>query len=153
MNYTDVLEKAKENVGPYCKACNICNGYGCKGQIPGPGAKGRGDGAIKNYEAWEQYRINMDTITDIQTVSTETSYFGYKTRAPIFAGPVGAVKNHYSDKYSDMEYNKIMLEQMNEDGLLAFTGDGKNESVMIEACEALARIYGRGNSNNKALGY
>lgn len=37
-----------------------------------------------------------------------------------------------------------MLEQMNEDGLLAFTGDGKNESVMIEACEALARIYGRG---------
>lgn len=53
MNYTDVLKKAKENVGPYCKACNICNGYGCKGQIPGPGAKGRGDGAIKNYEAWE----------------------------------------------------------------------------------------------------
>ena len=74
MNYTDVLKKTKENVGPYCKACNICNGYGCKGQIPGPGAKGRGDGAIKNYEAWEQYRINMDTITDIQTVSTETSY-------------------------------------------------------------------------------
>lgn len=30
MNYTDVLKKAKENVGPYCKACNICNGYGCK---------------------------------------------------------------------------------------------------------------------------
>lgn len=144
MNYIEVLKKAKENVGPYCKACNICNGYGCKGQIPGPGAKGRGDGAIKNYEAWEQYRINMDTITDIQSVSTEVSYFGYKMRAPIFAGPVGAVKSHYSDKYSDMEYNKIMLEQMNDDGLLAFTGDGKDEGVMIEACEALASISGRG---------
>lgn len=144
MNFKEVLLNAKNNIGPYCKACSICNGYGCRGQIPGPGAKGRGDGAIKNYEAWSSYRINMDTISDVQKVSTDVSYFGYSFKAPIFAGPVGAVKSHYSDKYSDMEYNKIMLEQMNKDGLLAFTGDGKDESVVIEACEALSRLDGRG---------
>lgn len=144
MDFKEVLINAKNNIGPYCKACNVCNGYGCKGQIPGPGAKGRGDGAIKNYEAWSEYRINMDTISDIQVASTDVIFFGHHFKAPIFAGPVGAVKSHYGDKYSDMEYNKIMLEQMVDDGLLAFTGDGKNESVVIEACMALDKLGGKG---------
>lgn len=144
MKYEDVLLNAKKNVGPYCRACSVCNGYGCKGQIPGPGAKGRGDGAIKNYEAWSKYRINMDTINDIHEVSTAVEFFGKSFKAPIFAGPVGAVKSHYSDIYTDMEYNKIMLSQMADDGLLAFTGDGKNESVVIEACKSLELMGGMG---------
>ena len=29
-------------------ACPVCNGVACKNQIPGPGAKGVGDTAIRN---------------------------------------------------------------------------------------------------------
>ena len=50
MNYHDVLKNARDCIGPYCKACIECNGKACRNQIPGPGAKGIGDVAIRNYD-------------------------------------------------------------------------------------------------------
>ena len=26
MNFQEVTEQARGNIGPYCKACNVCNG-------------------------------------------------------------------------------------------------------------------------------
>ena len=49
MTYAEVLKLAHDQIGPFCKACPVCNGRACKNQIPGPGAKGVGDTAIRNY--------------------------------------------------------------------------------------------------------
>ena len=48
MTYPEVLANARTCIGQYCKACPVCNGVACKNQIPGPGAKGVGDTAIRN---------------------------------------------------------------------------------------------------------
>ena len=61
MTYPEVLANARECIGKYCKACPVCNGVACKNQIPGPGAKGVGDTAIRNYNKWAEIRVNMDT--------------------------------------------------------------------------------------------
>ena len=58
MNYAEVLANARECIGKYCKACPVCNGVACKNQIPGPGAKGVGDTAIRNYNKWADIRVN-----------------------------------------------------------------------------------------------
>ena len=50
MTYQEMMENAKLSMGLYCKACPVCDGRACKNQIPGPGAKGVGDTAIRNYE-------------------------------------------------------------------------------------------------------
>lgn len=52
--YADVLKNARECIGPYCKACPECNGKACRHCIPGPGAKGVGDVAIRNYDQWKK---------------------------------------------------------------------------------------------------
>lgn len=44
-----MLENAKTCMGPYCKACDVCNGKACRNQMPGPGSKGIGDTAMRNY--------------------------------------------------------------------------------------------------------
>ena len=62
MTYPEVLANARECIGKYCKACPVCNGVACKNQIPGPGAKGVGDTAIRNYNKWAEIRVNMDII-------------------------------------------------------------------------------------------
>lgn len=64
MNYNEVLENARTCIGKYCKACPECNGRACGNQIPGPGAKGVGDTAIRNYNKWKEIRVNMDTIVE-----------------------------------------------------------------------------------------
>ena len=102
MNYADVLNNARQCIGQYCKACPVCNGVACKNQIPGPGAKGVGDTAIRNYNKWAEIRVNMDTLCENGTPDTGVELFGKTFKYPFFAGPVGAVNLHYSDTYTDM---------------------------------------------------
>ena len=97
MTYETVLQKSREVMGPYCKSCPICNGKACRNQIPGPGAKGVGETAIRNYDAWQKIYLNMDTIVDNVEADTSLEIFGKTFKYPFFAGPVGAVQLHYGD--------------------------------------------------------
>ena len=64
MTYKEVLQAAQGQMGP-CRACPVCNGRACGGTIPGPGAKGSGTVAVRNFDAWRNVRLNMDTIHEI----------------------------------------------------------------------------------------
>ena len=116
MNYADVLNNARQCIGQYCKACPVCNGVACKNQIPGPGAKGVGDTAIRNYNKWADIRVNMDTLCENGTPDTHVELFGRSFKYPFFAGPVGAVNLHYSDTYTDMTYNDVLVRACAENG-------------------------------------
>ena len=130
MNYQEVLENARECIGKYCKACPVCNGRACRNQIPGPGAKGSGDGAIRNYDKWQEIRVNMDTLFENSPVDTSVELFGKTFKYPFFAGPVGAVNVHYGEKYNDLSYNDILVQSCADNGIAAFTGDGVVPEVM-----------------------
>jgi len=144
MNYAEVAAAARSCIGPYCKACPVCNGRACRNQMPGPGAKGSGTGAIRNFEAWQALRLNMDTICQSRTADTSYSFFGQNFSLPVFAGPVGAVKLHYGEKYSDAEYNQILVSGCRQAGIAAFTGDGTDTSVLIAASRAIGQANGVG---------
>ena len=144
MNYSDVLSNARQCIGQYCKACPVCNGVACKNQIPGPGAKGVGDTAIRNYNKWAEVRVNMDTLCENGTPDTHVELFGKSFKLPFFAGPVGAVNLHYSDAYNDMTYNDVLVRACAENGIAAFTGDGVNPDVMTMATKAIGAAGGCG---------
>ena len=144
MTYQEVLENAKSCIGPYCKACSVCSGKTRRNTIPGPGAKGGGTGFIRNYEKWQEICVNMDTICDNRAVDTSLSLFGKTFTLPVFAGPVGAMKLHYGDKYDDLTYNNILVDACAKAGILAFTGDGTDPAVMEGAADALKKNGGWG---------
>lgn len=144
MNYQELLANARNSIGSYCKACSVCNGLACKNSIPGPGAKGVGDTAIRNYQKWQEIRVNMDTLNENKPVDTTFELFSQTFSYPFFAGPVGAVNMHYSDKFSDMTYNEVLVSACRENGIAAFTGDGTNPAVMESATAAIAKAEGRG---------
>lgn len=144
MTYQEVLENAKECMGTYCKACPVCNGKACRNQIPGPGAKGVGDTAIRNYEKWQDIRVNMDTICENRPIDASLELFGQTFAYPFFAGPVGAVNMHYSEKYDDISYNQELVSACAEAGIAAFTGDGVNPLVMEGATAAIKESKGMG---------
>ena len=144
MTYQDILENARTCIGPHCKACPVCNGKACGSKMPGPGAKGVGDTAIRNYDAWKKIRINMDTISKNVQPDTSMDFFGHTVKYPFFAGPVGAVKLHYGDKLDDVAYNDILVSACADAGIAAFTGDGTNPAVMEAACAAIKAKDGFG---------
>ena len=144
MTYQEVVKNARERVGKYCKACNVCNGRACTNLVPGPGAKGSGDGAIRNFDAWKSIRVNMDTICENAPIDTSVSLFGKEFAMPVFAGPVGSVNLHYGDCYDDTQYNKILVNACAENGIAAFTGDGMDANVMVAATKAIKEAGGAG---------
>lgn len=144
MNYQDVVKSAKQNIGPFCKVCPQCNGVACKGVIPGPGGKGTGIGFIRNYQAFREVGLNMDTLHDVTDPSTQTELFGMTFAVPFFAAPVGAVQLHYSDLYSDLTYSEVLVEGCKNAGSLAFTGDGVKAEVFDGTAIAIGKNDGIG---------
>ena len=144
MTYQEVLQAARTCSGPHCKACPVCNGRACGSTMPGPGAKGTGTVAVRNYEAWQKICLNMDTICENGPVDTSFTLFGERYALPVFAGPVGAVKLHYGDKYTDLEYNDILVPACVQAGIAAFTGDGTDPAVFAAASRAIGQNGGKG---------
>ena len=144
MTYQEILDRSRDQIGPYCKSCKICNGLACKNTIPGPGAKGLGTGFIRNYQKWQELCVNMDTICENGPADTTFDFFGHRLALPVMAGPVGAMQLHYGDRYNDMEYNDLLVSACAKAGILAFTGDGTNPAVMEGASKAIAANHGAG---------
>ena len=122
----------------------MCNGRACGATMPGPGAKGTGTVAAANYAAWQKICVNMDTICDNKPVDTRFDFFGQTCELPVLAAPVGAVKLHYGDKFTDEEYNRILVPACVEAGIAAFTGDGTDPEVFRAAAAAIGAAGGRG---------
>ena len=144
MTYQEILANARTCMGAYCKSCPVCNGVACKNTVPGPGAKGIGTGAIRNYQKWQELCVNMDTICENKPVDTSFSLFGQDFALPVFAAPIGAMKMHYGDKYDDAEYNDILVSACAAAGIAAFTGDGTNPAVIRAAAAAIGKSGGKG---------
>lgn len=142
MDLQSVYAQAKKDIGPYCKVCPVCNGRACRGVMPGPGGKGTGSGFTRNYEKLREVLFHMTTVYEGGDVTTETELFGEKMAAPVFAGPVGAVKMHYSDKYDDTTYNIEAVHGCRDAGVLALTGDGIGEAVFQGTLDASMEVDG-----------
>ena len=143
MNYNEVLAAARECIGPYCKACPVCNGRACANTMPGPGCKFPGNVAARNYEKWQEICVNMDTLCpNFADPDISFEMFGHTFSAPIFAAPLGALDMHYGPKYKDQEYNTILMKAAADYGVMAFTGDGVDPDIMKSAVRDSAAIGG-----------
>lgn len=86
----------------------------------------------------------MDTLCKNGPVDTSLELFGKTFKYPFFAGPVGALNLHYSDKYDDMAYNNLLVDSCAKAGIAAFTGDGTNPQIMVAATTAVKAAGGLG---------
>ncbi len=144
MTYDEILQSARGQVGPVCKACPVCNGLACANTIPGPGCKAPNNTAARNYAKWQEILVNMDTLCDNRPVDTSFRLFGWDFKAPVFIAPLGSLKLHYGDKYDDFAYNSVLVPACAEYGVAAFTGDGVDPEIMKSAVRDMVKVQGIG---------
>lgn len=153
MDWNEITAAARPLVGEHCKACPVCDGRGCKNQIPGPGAKGTGDVAMRNYDAWRSVRVNLDTLVDAaRPVDTSCELFGRRWSMPVFIGPVGDVGRHYGPSLDTLAYNRLSLAASAAEGVAAFTGDGVDRRLFADSCMAISEVGGAGVPTVKPWG-
>ena len=144
MTYNEILAAAKTEVGPYCKACPVCNGKACANAMPGPGCKYPGNVAARNFDKWQEICVNMDTLCPNADPDVSFELFGRSFAAPIFAAPLGAIDLHYGPKYKDPAYNSILIKAAYDCGLAAFSGDGVDPAIMKSAVQDMIQVEGVG---------
>ena len=144
MDYNEILKEAAGLMGPYCKACPVCNGRACGNCVPGPGSKLPGNTAARNYDKWQEIFVNMDTLNPNANVDTSFELFGKKFSAPVFIAPLGALPLHYGDKYDDITYNRVLITAAANYGICAMTGDGEFPQLIPDAVDEMTKIGGIG---------
>lgn len=142
--YTELAAMARPNVGTLCKACPVCDGRGCRNNMPGPGAKGSGTGAIRNYQAWQNVFVNMDTLCGFIEADTSTEIFGKEFSLPLFIAPVGDVNLHYGECMNTLDYNRMSLRAAKDEGIASLCGDGVKFELFADSCKAIAEVDGVG---------
>ena len=133
MDYKQVLEQAKEKIGPNCKVCPECNGLGCGNTMPGPGSKAPGNGAYDNWKAWRNIKLNMDVIAPSCQVDTGTELFGRQLEIPIITGPIGSIKWQYNPTDDVRDFNKGVVEACVKCGIAGSFGDGIQPEVFPDS--------------------
>ena len=144
MLYRELAERARGKTGAWCKACPVCDGRACGAHVPGPGAKGTGTVAVRNYQAWEEWRVNLDTIRPYAEADTSLELFGRTLSLPVMVGPVGDVRRHYGELFDDVSYNRCVLSAAAAQGTVAWTGDGLAGSIVANATQVIASLGGCG---------
>ena len=144
MTYSELAAAARGQIGPYCRACPVCDGRACSGVMPGPGDKGVGHVASRNWDAWQGVRVCMDTLHDPFEADTSATVLGRDLSLPVMVGPVGDVQRHYGEKYDTVSYNRCVLSAAASAGTIALTGDGLDGSIMTQACDVIAELGGAG---------
>ena len=144
MTYNEILEAARGQVGPTCKACPVCDGRACGNTIPGPGCKPPNNVAARNYAKWQEVLVNMDTLCPSQPADTTFNLFGHDFKAPIFVAPLGSLPLHYGDKHTDFTYNSILVPACAGYGVAAFTGDGLDPEIMKSSVQDMIQVGGMG---------
>lgn len=129
MNYLEVLENAKKNIGPNCKVCPVCDGLGCGNTLPGPGSKGPGNGANVNYKAWHEIKLNMDTIVANTEIDTSIEFLGKKLSMPLVSAPIGSIAKQFNPQDNVRDFNEKCLAACEKYELLHFYSTGLEEDV------------------------
>ncbi|WP_432285677.1 alpha-hydroxy-acid oxidizing protein [Parafannyhessea umbonata] len=144
MEYKELATAARGSMGPWCKACPVCDGRACGSHMPGPGSKGAGTVAARNYAAWQDVRVRMDTIHEAYEADTSVELFGRRLSVPVMVGPLGDVKLHYGDKWEMEDYNSCILHAAAKAGSLAWTGDGMVAAIHESAVHDIGELGGCG---------
>ena len=135
MEYSEVLENAKKNIGPKCRVCPECNGLACGNLMPGPGSKAPGNGAHDNWKALRGIKLNMDTIEPDAPVDTEIEFLGRRFSMPLISAPVGSLMAQYNPDDDVRDFNECCARAASICGTASSFGDGLDARVFPHGCE------------------
>ena len=136
MTYEQVRKEARSKM-TLCSSCTVCNGAACGSRMPGPGCKGSGKVAKRNYDAWQDILLNLDTIGVEQEPDTTLNLWNHIFTYPIFAAPMGVVQPHFGELYPQDEYDSILVRGCCDSGIAAFTADGLEPHYFVGGCDAI----------------
>lgn len=140
MNMQKLKNLAKGKIGSVCRVCPICNGFACRGEVPGMGGTGMGSSFQNNVSALQNIKLNMRTTHNITSPDTSCNILGIKMGMPIIGAPIGGLAFNLAGFATELEYAEIILAACKNVGSFGMTGDGKDRSAYTDGLKAIEKI-------------
>lgn len=109
----------------YCRGCEVCDGAGCVGQIPGMGGLGRARTFQANYDSWEEIDIEIDIEVDCDKYPQ------------IGVAPMTGVAENMGNPASEAEFHDRLVKGALKAGVLSCIGDGTPDHKILDGIAAL----------------
>jgi len=107
------------NTNNACRGCGICNGYGCRGEVPGIGGKGRSITFINNYKSWEEIDIYGDELPEIGIA------------------PMTGVQQNMGNVFPEEIFHDYLAKGAKKSNILCCIGDGTPDFKLFSGISAL----------------
>lgn len=142
MTYEEVLSNARQK-STKCKVCPVCNGLACKGQVPGPGAKGDGKSFTNCLDYLRNIDIMMDPIFD-NTAGQDGSIelFGHTLSMPVLGAPCGGAGMNFGCDMTEYEFTQAQVNGALRAGTIAFTPDAPQDEMYLGGVELTKQAGG-----------
>lgn len=138
----DVMAKARNAFGKWCRACRVCDGVFCAGMVPGMGGIGTGQSFFNNLSALARWRLQERLVHDVRHPRLARTLFGIELTLPVLAAPVTGAVTNMGGATTEEEFAEAMVEGARRGGTIACVGDGATPEKYRIGLDAAARSRG-----------
>jgi 4-hydroxymandelate oxidase len=152
LNYSDVLDKARERMYPACRVCPVCDGVACSGDAGGMAGAGTGMSFQNNFTALQRVKLVMRTVHEVTLADTSTTIFGHKISFPAMSAPMGQIGATYGKGMPKEEILPALLGGCVDAGTIGGVGENIQTYSVEDVNRNLATLTsfkGRGFYNSK----
>ncbi len=142
----DILKDSTDNarvlLKKVCGVCKYCDGVWCRGQIPGLGGVGTGEGFTQAYDRYRQIKLLPHYIHEVREADSSIEMFGHRYSMPVFVAPIGGAGVNYDNATSELELQRAFVKGALHAGTMAFTPDPASFEVFPSVTRAILENYG-----------
>ncbi len=138
----DSLAHARISLKKVCKVCKYCDGVWCRGQIPGLGGVGTGEGFIQAYKRYRHIKLIPNYIHEVREADSSIEMFGHRHSMPVFVAPIGGAGVNYNNAVSELELQRAFVKGALHAGTLAFTPDIASFELFPNITRSILENYG-----------
>ncbi|MDR2612865.1 MAG: alpha-hydroxy-acid oxidizing protein [Deltaproteobacteria bacterium] len=116
-------ENARGKTRGFCRACPVCDGRACAGEIPGMGGAGTGASFTRNLAALAALRFRVRLVHEVRAPETSLEVMGFRLSMPLMVAPVGGLSFNLGGPMEEGAYQRAVAEGARAAGITVGTPD------------------------------
>lgn len=145
-DYSYILTQSNKNakilLKSTCNVCRECDGLWCRGQIPGVGGIGTGEGFIQAYQRFRHIKLMPNYINETKNANTNIKLFNKELSMPVLTAPIGGAGINYNHAISELEFQRAFIKGAKQAGSLAFVPDPASDELFPDIAQSILENFG-----------
>ncbi len=120
----EISEIARARFNNKCYVCPDCDGFRCRGMMPGVGGTGTGNAFINAVKRLRKIELVPSYINEAKIIDTSIELFGLPMSLPIVPAPITGAITNLGGAIGELSLARAIVKGANQAGVIGFLGDG-----------------------------